>query len=164
MTSLDDLPATVLRTCAEACGVGAAEVATGNGAEAIEARQLTLWLLHKLSELAVVEMGLCIGRTGEQARQILSAAYSRRRRDPIWRAKATRLLERIKPMVGEEEVEPEQLDLLAAVDTSSQSEPCNNWGFEQARPKRYFADINEEAKRVFRAGLAQEAKEREEAA
>lgn len=161
MTDLDDLPATVLKACAEACGIGCREAVAGRSDEGKEALQLTVWVLSELEQWSVERLGACICRKGDATGAIQLAAYSRCRRDPSWRAKAHRLLERF---VDGEEEGPQQLDLLAEVDTSSQAEPCNAWGFEEQRGKRYFAELNERAMRAFKAGLEQEAKEREQAA
>ena len=157
---MSDLAATICKVSAEACGICVAEALGGKDDAAIEARQLTMWLLHALTERTVKQMGLAINREEEAARRILSSAHSKRRRDPVWRAKGDRLLDRMR---DEGQEEPEQLDLLMPGDIP-QEEHCSSWGFEEPRGKRYFLEMNERFARALQAGLAQEAKEREDAA
>jgi hypothetical protein len=166
VTTFDDLPTLILKTAAEACGVPTSEVMGGRDTEAVEARRLAVWLLNQLTDWEMEEIAAVIGCTYGTAADLLRAASSRRRRDPVWREKCNRLRARLNDLCGvdDEEPEPQQLDLLAPVDTSSQPEPCCAWGFEEPRGKRYFIEANEKAMRAFKAGLEQEAKEREQAA
>ena len=157
-----DLSALVLKTAAEACGITTAETLSGRDEPAIEARQLTAWLLHQIAEWTPRAIGDVLDRDKLASERVLGAAYSKRRRDSVWRAKADRLLARLqRDEENDEDDEPAQLDLLAPVDTSSRPDPCTNWGFEEHRSLRYFVELNEKAVRAMKAGLAQEAKERE---
>ena len=146
------LPTLVSRTAADACGITLQGLAARRDGDAAEARQLAAWLLSALTGWPVAKLGEAFQRDDQAMRSLLQRAHNRRRRDPIWKTKADRLLTKLRKVQNPSQEPAGQLELSLPGDMPGE----HAWGFAGMHKRSYFVEQNERFAQAMRKAMQQE--------